>query len=87
MSRCRRAGRQSSHRNAPLGKRTLAAFRHRPAEELYDLANDPGETVNLAGDPAHAATLADLRAQLAQWRTATHDPWMEGVTDPFGPAH
>lgn len=73
--------------NAPLGKRTLAAFRRRPGEEMYDLAGDPGETVNLAGDSAHVATLADLRAQLAQWRTATHDPWMEGVTDPFGPAH
>jgi N-sulfoglucosamine sulfohydrolase len=73
--------------NAHLGKRTLDAFHHRPSEELYDLASDPGETVNLATDAAHASTLADLRAQLAQWRTATHDPWMQGVTDPFGPAH
>ncbi len=72
---------------ARLGKRTLDAFRSRPPEELYDIAADPDEVVNIAGDPAHAATLADLRAQLAQWRTATHDPWMEGVTDPFGPAH
>ena len=70
-----------------LGKRTLEAFRHRPPEELYDLTTDADEVVNLAGDPAHATALADLRAQLAQWRTATHDPWMEGVTDPFGPAH
>jgi N-sulfoglucosamine sulfohydrolase len=72
---------------AHLGKRSLDAFRHRPSEELYDLASDPAESVNLAADSAHASTLADLRAQLAQWRTATHDPWMEGVTDPFGPAH
>jgi N-sulfoglucosamine sulfohydrolase len=70
-----------------LGKRTLDAFRHRPAEELYDLAADPDEVINLAGDPVHAAALADLRKQLAAWRTATHDPWMAGVTDPFGPAH
>jgi N-sulfoglucosamine sulfohydrolase len=72
---------------ARLGKRTLDAFRHRPAEELYDLAADPDEVVNLAGDSAHASALADLRRQLADWRTATHDPWMAGVTDPFGPAH
>ena len=72
---------------AQLGKRTLGAFRHRPAEELYDLAADPDEVTNLVGDPAHASALADLRAQLATWRTATHDPWMAGVTDPFGPAH
>ena len=70
-----------------LGKRTLEAFRHRPAEELYDLAADPDEVTNLVADPAHAPALADLRAQLATWRTATHDPWMAGVTDPFGPAH
>jgi N-sulfoglucosamine sulfohydrolase len=70
-----------------LGKRTLEAFRHRPAEELYDLAADPDEVTNLVADPAHASALADLRAQLATWRTATHDPWMAGVTDPFGPAH
>jgi N-sulfoglucosamine sulfohydrolase len=72
---------------ARLGKRTLAAFRHRPAEELYDLRADPDEVVNLAADPARASMLGDLRAQLAQWRTATHDPWMAGVTDPFGHAH
>lgn len=70
-----------------LGKRTLEAFRHRPAEELYDLTADPDEVVNLVDHPAHAAALADLRKQLATWRTATHDPWMAGVTDPFGPAH
>ena len=72
---------------ARLGKRTLEAFRHRPAEELYDLDADPDEVVNLAQDAAHAKMLADLRARLDAWRTATHDPWQKGVTDPFGPAH
>jgi N-sulfoglucosamine sulfohydrolase len=72
---------------ARLGRRTLDAFLHRPAEELYDLAADPDEVVNLAGDPAHAAVLDELRAQLAAWRIASHDPWMDGVTDPYGPAH
>lgn len=72
---------------ARLGKRSRDAFQHRPAEELYDLAVDPDEVVNLAADPAHATLLADLRSRLAHWRTATHDPWMQGVTDPFGHAH
>jgi len=70
-----------------LGKRTLEAFHHRPAEELYDLTADPDEVVNLAGDKKYAAVLADLRQQLDSWRTKTHDPWQKGVTDPFGRAH
>jgi arylsulfatase A-like enzyme len=36
--------------------------RHLP--ELYDLAADSGELVNLAADPAHAATRADLERRL-----------------------
>ena len=32
--------------------------------ELYDLASDPDELRSLAGDPAHAATLAELTARL-----------------------
>ena len=36
--------------------------RHRP--ELFDLATDPEELTDLAGDPAHAGTLARLHAEL-----------------------
>lgn len=72
---------------AKLGKRTLEAFKHRPSEELYDLTADPDEVVDLAADPGHAAVLADLRKQLQDWRAATHDPWLPGITDPFGHAH
>jgi N-sulfoglucosamine sulfohydrolase len=67
-----------------LGCRTLDAFLHRPAEELYDVANDPCEVVNLAGDTADKAVLEDLRQQLTQWRAATRDPWLPGQTSPFG---
>jgi N-sulfoglucosamine sulfohydrolase len=70
-----------------LGKRTLDAFTHRPAEELYELSSDPDEIVNLAGVAKHAPVLADLRSQVEAWRAATHDPWLPGVTDPFGHAH
>jgi arylsulfatase A-like enzyme len=37
-------------------------------EELYDHVADFDQTRDLAGDPAHAATLADLRAQCDQGR-------------------
>ncbi|MBI5509607.1 MAG: sulfatase [Deltaproteobacteria bacterium] len=39
-------------------------------DELYDLENDPFELVNLIGDPAHAAVLAGLDAELARLRPA-----------------
>lgn len=38
-------------------------FDHGNFEFLHDLQADPDELVNLAGDPAHAGTLADLRAR------------------------
>jgi len=43
----------------------------RVAAELYDHANDPRETVNLADQPGHAETIAQLDKQLAAgWRAA-----------------
>lgn len=36
-------------------------WERKPAEELYDLAADPDETVNLAGDPEHHQELLKLR--------------------------
>ncbi|HEY8014846.1 MAG TPA: choline-sulfatase [Dongiaceae bacterium] len=48
---------------------TYKYIRSRPdPEQLYDLAADPLEQVNLAKDPAHAKRLADFRAEaLARW--------------------
>jgi arylsulfatase A-like enzyme len=45
----------------------------RPPEELYDLAVDPWEIRNLAADPAHAATLRQLRSRLDVWMEHTND--------------
>ena len=42
-------------------------------ESLVDLVEDPGEMHNLAGDPAHAATLEGMRARLAAWMAETGD--------------
>lgn len=67
----------------PLGKRSQAAYRKRPAEELYDLTRDPDELFNLAADPAHAAVRDVLRARLLEMRKATRDPWLAGQTDPY----
>ena len=42
-------------------------YRQRPADELYDLANDPFEQRNLASDPAHSDRKRTLRAELEDW--------------------
>ncbi len=59
-----------------MGQRSVAAFLHRPKEELYDVGADPNEVKNLAADPAHAKVLDELRAKLAAWRKQTNDPWL-----------
>jgi uncharacterized sulfatase len=52
----------------------------RPEFELYDLSADPNEFNNLAEDPAHAATLANLSSRIDQWMIDTGD--MGGDPDP-----
>lgn len=49
-------------------------YMHRPAEELYDTANDPYEMTNLIGEPKHAAVKTNLVAQLERWMTQQGDP-------------
>ena len=67
-----------------LGARTLDAFLHRPAEELYDLQKDPAEVHNLAKDPSHRQVLERMRAEMAKFRADTRDPWLPGQGNPFG---
>lgn len=52
-----------------------AAFwaERRPAEELYDLTEDPEELNNLADDPAFAERLTTLRKELNAWIARTND--------------
>ena len=45
----------------------------RPSEELYDLENDPHETVNLAGDASRGETVKKLRIALADWMVSSRD--------------
>jgi arylsulfatase A-like enzyme len=42
-------------------------------DELFDLRNDPGESHNLAGDPAHRETVNALRERLLRWMLDTGD--------------
>jgi arylsulfatase A-like enzyme len=70
------------HKNEPkyVRFRKLALDR-RPAEELYDLRRDPDQMTNVAGDKAHAGTLAKMRAELLDWMGRTGDPRARGETE------
>jgi arylsulfatase A-like enzyme len=60
-------GYQSWARLAAEGKLTAATAQFwgpKPVEELYDMPADPDSIKNLAGDPAHGATLQQMRAAL-----------------------
>jgi len=59
-----------------MGKRSTRAYVFRPREELYDVAEDPAESKNLANDSKHAEMLKELREALARMRTETDDPWL-----------
>jgi N-sulfoglucosamine sulfohydrolase len=59
-----------------VGKRPREMFEHRPREEFFDLAKDPDELKNVAGDAAYADVLKDLRTKLKAWQVATRDPWL-----------
>jgi N-sulfoglucosamine sulfohydrolase len=59
-----------------MGARTVDAYLHRPAEELYDLQADPNEVNNLAADPDHAEVRGRLAARLKTFQQKTKDPWI-----------
>jgi len=56
----------------PLAEKVLFSPT-RPAEELYEWTTDRWQVKNLAGDPAHRATLEALRARLDRWIVETSD--------------
>jgi N-sulfoglucosamine sulfohydrolase len=68
---------------AMIGKRPVGAYLHRQGEELYDVTKDPDEVNNLAVKPQHAATLAELRKKVNDYRLKTKDPWT--VNDNYKP--
>lgn len=54
-------------------KLTEIYFGERPAEELYDVKNDPSQLHNLVDDPSYVSELARHRALLEEWLAAGDD--------------
>jgi hypothetical protein len=63
-----------------LAKLAELSFGMRPAEELYDLANDPEQMNNLAGSESYAQVQAEMRERLFDRLTETKDPRVVGGT-------
>jgi arylsulfatase A-like enzyme len=64
-----------THRNDPRWQPYFErAYGKRPQEELYDLARDPHQMRNVAGDPAYADTREQLEIRLMDELRRTGDP-------------
>jgi N-sulfoglucosamine sulfohydrolase len=61
----------------PFAAARVTRYQHRPDEELYDLASDPFELVDLAPDPAHRGVLERLRSELDAWTQSQGDRGLE----------
>lgn len=64
-----------SHRDEPGMQRFFdLCFAKRPAEELYDLAKDPDQINNVAGQPSYNRAQQQMKRRLGQWMRASSDP-------------
>jgi N-sulfoglucosamine sulfohydrolase len=75
-------GIRNSSKPVMIGARSLEAYINRPAEELYDLEEDPREVVNLALNPAYGKLLLECRQKVEEWQRLTKDAWLfrDGVS-------
>ena len=56
-------------------------FGKRPAEEFYDLRNDPHQLTNIAGRADYANAIARHRQRVDRWMQETHDPRIDPAYD------
>jgi hypothetical protein len=72
------------HQNDPGVKKYYdLAFAKRPAEELYDLRQDPDQLVNVAGRADYAKVQRELSEKLTAELKGTQDPRVVGGADKF----
>ncbi len=71
-----------AHQNDPAHAKHIALiFGKRPAEEFYDLRNDPHQLTNVAAKPEYADALKQHRARVDEWMKQTHDPRVDPAYD------
>ncbi|MEY4485101.1 MAG: hypothetical protein RL693_2553 [Verrucomicrobiota bacterium] len=71
-----------SHQDDPAyAKYVDRIFGKRPAEELYDLRNDPDQLSNIASHPEYAGSLKEHRDRIDAWMVQTKDPRVDPTYD------
>ncbi|QDT09047.1 Arylsulfatase [Planctomycetes bacterium K23_9] len=63
-------------KDAPYGTKTVGQYVQRPQFELFDIANDPDESTNLAASDGHKDVLEAYKAKLKQMQKDMDDPWI-----------
>ncbi len=58
-----------------LGRKPINEFLYRPKFELYDIEEDPWETVNLSTDRNYAEILNGMLETMKDFQKQTGDPW------------
>jgi len=61
----------------PFAAKRVHDYQYRPAEELYDIVNDPYEFKNLAHNPKYATIKKELSDALEQWMLQQGDKGQE----------
>ena len=61
------------HERGALNELQSRFFEPKAEEELYDLENDPHETINLASNKKYRKTLKVMRGHLEEWQSTHHD--------------
>jgi len=80
----RTKGYMIAHQAEPTMQRLFAlSFKKRPAEELYDLSNDPEQLVNVAAQPALASAKKQMSDRVDAWMKETADPRLDPKFDDF----
>jgi len=92
---------KNAAKNDPVAAALVKRYHQRPREELYDIAADPWQLKNLAGDPRHADRLKQMRGRLAEWMKEQGDEgrvliqprplsdpasWQQPIKQPVKPA-
>ena len=62
-------------RRTVITRRFKCTYTPEDVPELYDLEDDPLETVNLASDPAYAQVIGELRRECTSW-AESHGDWV-----------